>query len=214
MRLLEDSHEKEIARILGRPLGDDEKRYVERLSLLPDAALQVARKLSADSRILAVKYLQELAAGTRLSDATSFLEEVVLGTRSVAEWDRVQHGSSTSLIRVGFFRELRHGQPAGPSLKEAIRPQSQPEEAKIVSYLKGGHVLSASPGLVRDAIDPAAPIIGSLQILTDGTYAWPSDLAHYVEKRHAQLPPDVVAHMTKNDWRVPAKVDLASLVLS
>lgn len=119
----------------------------------------------------------------------------------------------TSLRRVGFFRELRHGKADGPVLKEAIRGAGDPDEPKVVSYLRAGHVLMASPGIVRDVLDPRGGIIGALGILTDGTYAWPSDLVHYVERYHARLPDELIAHMASLGWRMPDHVDLSALQL-
>ena len=121
--------------------------------------------------------------------------------------------AKTPLKPVGFFRELRHGKQDGPLLKDAVREAGDPDEAKVVSYLRAGQVLMASPGIVRDVLDPQRGIIGSLSILTDGVYAWPSDLAHYVERHHACLPDEFVAHMASNGWHVPERMDLSSVQL-
>ena len=47
------------------------------------------------------------------------------------------------LISTAFFRELRHGNPSGPSLREAIQSTPQPDETRIVGYLKSGKPLSS-----------------------------------------------------------------------
>ena len=108
------------------------------------------------------------------------------------------------LKRVGFFEELRHGRPDGSRLKEAVSPSARhPESARITSYLARGAVLQASPGLVRDVLAEGSPVIGGLKILTDGTWAWPSDLPHYVERYHARLPEAFVEHMAKSGWEPP-----------
>lgn len=117
------------------------------------------------------------------------------------------------VVRVGFFRELSHGKKDGPELKQALRAAGDPEEAKVVRYLRAGKVFMASPGIVRDVVDSESPMIGSLSILTDGRYAWPSDLAHYVERYHVRLPEDFLAHMAAQHWRVPQSIELESLQL-
>lgn len=119
----------------------------------------------------------------------------------------------TPLRRVGFFSELRHGKKDGPSLKDSIRESGDPDEAKAVSYLQAGASLMDAPGIVHDVLDPEGRIIGSLSILTDGVYAWPSDLAYYVQRYHALLPQEFVAHMTSRQWRVPERIDLSSVQL-
>jgi hypothetical protein len=116
------------------------------------------------------------------------------------------------VIPVGFFRELKHGHAKGGSLREAVQPAAGADDARAVKYLSAGVTLVASAGVVKDVLDPKAPVIGSPDVLTDGTYAWPSDLAHYVEKHHARLPAELLAHMAANHWTVPA-VDTAGLEL-
>ncbi len=118
-----------------------------------------------------------------------------------------------NLIQVGFFRELKHGDPKGPSLRAAVANAAAPDEAKIVAYLKAGQLYIGSPGIVKDVMDPKAGIIGSPDILTDGTYAWPADFAYYVEKYHARAPEELVQHMARAGWRVPTNIPVAELKL-
>ncbi|HEY4244251.1 MAG TPA: hypothetical protein VGM88_30770 [Kofleriaceae bacterium] len=99
-----------------------------------------------------------------------------------------------SVTRIGFFRELKHGEATGPSLRESVRDHAQPDEAKLVAYLKGAPGLIASPGPVRDVLAPGAPI-GTRSISTDGVYAWPGDLPYYVAKYHVALPAKFLAHV-------------------
>jgi hypothetical protein len=120
----------------------------------------------------------------------------------------------TSVARVGFFRELRHSKADGPSLKEAVRSSAASHEDNLLKYLRAGKVLMMAPGVVSDALEPSKGIIASLSILTDGRYAWRSDLAYYVERYHVALPDDFVAHMRDNSWTVPANIDLQSLELA
>jgi hypothetical protein len=58
----------------------------------------------------------------------------------------------------------------------------------------------------------ANAIIGTLEILTDGTYAWPSDLAHYIERHHVQAPAPLLEHARANDFVMPA-VDVSTVEL-
>ena len=201
--------------ILGHRFTPEELGPAERLSALSQPVLSAARCLFARSTILAVMYLQELAPGTQVNDAMSFLERVIEGGANVEEWERSRMRRATTLLnRVGFFSELRHGNQQGPRLKDAIRPAEDPDEARISRYLKAGKVLMASPGIVRDVLDPEGAIIGSLSILTDGRYAWPSDLAYYVEHYHVRLADEFVRHMAAQEWRVPDQIDMSTLQLT
>jgi hypothetical protein len=118
------------------------------------------------------------------------------------------------LVRIGFFRELRHSKPDGPSLKDSLRAGPQLYEENIIRYLRAGKVLMMAPGVVSDVLDPSKGIITSLSIVTDGRFAWRSDLAYYVERYHLALPNNFVAHMRDNGWAVPASIDLQSLELA
>lgn len=119
----------------------------------------------------------------------------------------------TELKRIGFFRELRHGKPDGPILRESLRAAAGLHDAELVAYLRAGVALMSAPGIVRDVLAPEAGIIGSLSILTDGTYAWPSDLAHYVARHHASVPDEFVTHAASRGWKVPSDLDLKLLKL-
>ena len=44
--------------------------------------------------------------------------------------------------------------------------------------------------------------------MTDGEWAWPEGLAHYVECHNLMLPEQLVESMRANQWRVPDVADL------
>jgi hypothetical protein len=114
------------------------------------------------------------------------------------------------LIRVGFFRELSYGDQFGASLKEAVSKFSGADISKVDFYLKSGVAFVVAPGISRDILSENHGIIGSLALLTDGTFLWPSDLAYYVEKYQTDLPRELLMHMEANDWKIPA-VDVSML---
>jgi len=91
------------------------------------------------------------------------------------------------LIRIGFYKELKHGRSEGESLHAVLQPVASPDDAKLVLYLKAGKAMMVAPGPVKDIL-VANATIGTLEIRTDGTYAWPSDFPHYIEKHHARPP--------------------------
>ena len=115
------------------------------------------------------------------------------------------------LIATGFFSELKHGRPEGGSLRASLQPAAGPDDAQLVAYLRSGKRLMVAPGPVRDVLAKNA-IIGTLEILTDGTFAWPSDLAHYIERHHAQPPAALLEHARTNRFSMPA-VDVSTVEL-
>lgn len=121
---------------------------------------------------------------------------------------------ANKLIKVGFFRELDHGDIGAPSLSESRSDMPVPEEGRIATYLDAGHLYVASSDTTNDwfADDPDVEI-GPPHILTDGTYAWPADLSYYLRNYHARLPRHFVLHIQRNNFQVPGNVDLESLKL-
>lgn len=116
---------------------------------------------------------------------------------------------------VGFFRELRHGSPDGPSLRDAMRASPDANASRIQEYLSNGVLLVASPGIVPDVVDPAHPMIGAPHILTDGVWAWPADLPYYLGRYHVRLPDAFLQHMSDSGWSAPGEetVDVSRLEL-
>ncbi len=106
--------------------------------------------------------------------------------------------------RAGFFRELSHGGPDGPSLIEARRPHAETDEQRIISYLRKGSLLVAAGVGLDDYFDAAKKGVESLAVYTDGDWIWPADLAYYVSQYHVAPPADFVAHMREQKWRPPA----------
>lgn len=107
------------------------------------------------------------------------------------------------MLEAGFFRELRHGTPDGPSLRECRREAGDPDEAVIVRYLESGETLADSTRPAGDYFDVTRTAAPRLAIMTDGAWAWPRDLAYYVREYHVELPAGFVAHMRQRSFQRP-----------
>lgn len=114
---------------------------------------------------------------------------------------------------VGFFRELKHGRADGPSLREAMRDKGKPGESRIAAYLRAAPILLHALGPVTDVLAPKGDYICAPNIHTDGAYAWPEDLAYYVERYHVALPTEFLAHLAAAKWKAPADVDTSTIEL-
>jgi hypothetical protein len=110
------------------------------------------------------------------------------------------------------LRELRHTAPTpgSPSVHDLVRSQGEPDEPAIVAYLSRSPLLVASPGRVRDVLDPQTRA-GSASIRTDGVYAWTEDLAHYVQRWHLRLPEPLMQHGRALGWEIPTGLDVRAL---
>ena len=114
---------------------------------------------------------------------------------------------------VGFFSDLPHGIPSEPSVESLVASCPQQDEDRLVNYLRCGVLFIACPGVVRDVLSKSDSIIGCAHILTDGVWAWPEDLAHYVSRYHVRLPSAFAEHASLNQWTVPNGIRVEGLSL-
>lgn len=74
------------------------------------------------------------------------------------------------------------------------------DEDKIYRYLKAGITVVACGGVVKDIVDSNNGIAGCPDLLTDGIWLWPGDLAYYVKKYHLKLDEDFIKSMSNHEW--------------
>lgn len=111
--------------------------------------------------------------------------------------------------RVGFYQEFGdQGEPSAsasaPSLRDAVRAAAEWDEDRIVGYLQSSTEIYSAMGAERDVLTGDTWIPGAGSLVTDGTWLWPAELAHYVRRHHIALPADFVAHIRDNGYAVPA----------
>jgi hypothetical protein len=117
------------------------------------------------------------------------------------------------LTRVGFFRELEHGHPDAPTLRESMRDKGTPGESRIAAYLRTAPIMFHALGPVTDVFKPKGDYICAPNIHTDGVFAWPEDLAYYVEHYHVALPEAFLTHLAAAKWKSPDDVDTSAIEL-
>lgn len=102
----------------------------------------------------------------------------------------------------GFFREQSNAMGSTLSIRDFIVGQ-RPDDARAAAYLRAGTVLLEADELVRDVLDPAAAVIGTLCLRSDGEWIWPDDLAHYTQVYGLRLPTELEARMRQASWICP-----------
>ncbi|MBU4215411.1 MAG: hypothetical protein KJ792_12230 [Actinobacteria bacterium] len=104
-----------------------------------------------------------------------------------------KEGTTVIPREIGFFRELEHGDPHGPSLRDAlIDPLPVPTREQVARYLRAGSVVMATTARTRDHFRPETGPVSGMNVMTDGTYVWSEDLAYYVETYGARVPDQVL----------------------
>jgi len=106
--------------------------------------------------------------------------------------------------KVGFFKELPYGEETAESVHAAVGRLSQGDVENVVRYLKSGVLMIGSPGISTDVVSSSGSKIGPIGVLTDGAWAWPMELAYYVEKYRVSVPHEFLDHMRKVGWKVDA----------
>ncbi|EDY43451.2 hypothetical protein [Streptomyces sp. SPB074] len=116
---------------------------------------------------------------------------------------------------LGFFAGLPGPRPslardAGP-LRAATRARGESDEAGLLAYLRAGLLLRVVRDALPDVLAPQAPpLTRAASLLTDGTWVWRLDLAHYVAHAHVRLPADFLSAARARAC-VPPEVDAARL---
>ncbi|MEU1536478.1 hypothetical protein [Streptomyces fagopyri] len=107
---------------------------------------------------------------------------------------------------LGFYEELdnRSGQPNG-SIRDAVRPVGEPDEADLVTYLDAGYVLIDVMEGGHDVITGSAHrhSQGCSSLVTDGAWLWRQDFPHYLETHHASLPVTFLEHVRSLNYQMP-----------
>jgi hypothetical protein len=104
---------------------------------------------------------------------------------------------------VGFFRELAHGDPAGPSLREVVGRGDPAVSDSLARYLDAGSVLAVTGTTATDVLSEDDAEAGRVSIVTDGAWIWPGDLAHYVRRYNVGLPAEFVDAAARRNWVPP-----------
>ncbi len=112
-----------------------------------------------------------------------------------------------TLRRVGFFRELHPDDPGLPSVHAAIRDEGHPDEGRIVAYLEAGVCVAACGGVQFDVVEPSSGHVTSPDMVSDGDWLWPGELAYYVSRYHVALPAEFTNSLRRKAWQTQTLSD-------
>ena len=106
------------------------------------------------------------------------------------------------LRRIGHFYEL-----SSDSQRQEIRnlrgSLHAPLKQKALRYLRSGVNTGIVMMVEYDHSSMPEACLGSVGLMSDGKWIWPSSLAYYVETYDLGLPADFLEDMANNDWSVP-----------
>jgi hypothetical protein len=141
----------------------------------------------------------------------------MLVLKLIGYWKPLPQPSPRGLTQPPWINDLDHG---WPNVRELVDPGWRPEDrARIVHYLRAGHYLTGFLGnsTCRFGCGINRQINGTgSRELSDGEWAWPVGLAHYIERHAVRLPDEFVESMEARDWLVPGRgtvpAELAELI--
>jgi len=107
---------------------------------------------------------------------------------------------------LGEFADAHHF-PGGAMLSDAVCEEPAVDEDRIAGYLRAGSVLATTGRRVDDFIDSTQKRIAPQDLLTDGAWMWPADLAYYVERYHVRLPAEFVEQAAARGFQPPQLTD-------
>ncbi|GAA4792379.1 hypothetical protein GCM10023329_50400 [Streptomyces sanyensis] len=108
---------------------------------------------------------------------------------------------------LGFYDEFQGfaGQSNG-SIRDAMQPVGEADEAEIVAYLDAGHflidVMEAGNDVISGSLHRHS--VGCSSLLSDGSWVWRKDFPHYLETYHVALPGEFVEDVRKANYRMPS----------
>ncbi|MCZ6793763.1 MAG: HEAT repeat domain-containing protein [Planctomycetota bacterium] len=111
------------------------------------------------------------------------------------------------LKAVGYFHGK--GAPEAHPAQVVRRRWRWVARRRIVRYLRSGRdvgVAEGAPGCPFVTC-PAPAECEGVRHLTDGVWLWPSSLAHLVERHRVVLPDELIEHMTRNRYQLPADAE-------
>jgi hypothetical protein len=113
------------------------------------------------------------------------------------------------LKAIGFWQDNAGIFKLCPQPQSLARPDWHlAEREHILGYLRGGFAFLSYGGWSTCRFGCVAGEYNGCNELTDGEWAWPEGLAHYVECHNLMLPEELVERMRANQWRVPGVADL------
>lgn len=116
----------------------------------------------------------------------------------------------SKLKLIGYWKE-DHNDTDWPHPRKLIcKGWREKDKAQIIKYLKSGATLNAYMGysFCRFESKQMDEKMGYREF-TDGVWAWPEGLAHYIEHHSVMLPDEFIQHMELNNYEVPQGINLA-----
>ncbi|WP_432001747.1 hypothetical protein [Streptomyces sioyaensis] len=117
---------------------------------------------------------------------------------------------------LGHYEELwleRAGTPDG-KLQDFTREKGEPDEDRIVQYLRGGEELFSAMGAVGDILGSDERILGGDSVFTDGEWIWRGDLWFYLSRYHLRLPDEFLTRVRENGYAQPVLDEARLIALS
>src|SRR5262245_48473896 len=85
-------------------------------------------------------------------------------------------------------------------LRSVISDNEIGNRTQVLRYLEGGLGWKKIWKLTYDVLSPERECIGSLEVFTDGVWAWSREIIYYFKHYNLLLPPAFLEHMSRQKW--------------
>lgn len=96
--------------------------------------------------------------------------------------------------RVGWFVEFPDSDPTSPSLRDSIGKMLPSLRPEVARYLHGGTLLATTGAREADYVSGRLDAV-PMELRSDGVWAWPGSLAHYVLAYGVEVPEAFLRHI-------------------
>lgn len=114
---------------------------------------------------------------------------------------------------LGHYEELwlERASTSDGKLQDLTRETREPDEDRIVQYLRDGEELFSAVGTVGDILGSDERILGGDSVFTDGEWIWRGDLCFYLSRYHVRLSEEFLTRVREHGYTLP-DVDEARLI--
>ncbi|MGH7611090.1 MAG: hypothetical protein ACREN4_03640 [Candidatus Dormibacteria bacterium] len=103
--------------------------------------------------------------------------------------------------RVGFFSDLPHGDASSPAIASMTGKLDQETARRLSRFMASGSVIMPFHSeRCYDILSSRQEDLGPLMVQSDGEWAWPSDIAYFVEKYQVGMPSEFIEHAERSGW--------------
>ena len=112
------------------------------------------------------------------------------------------------LKTVGVYREMYSGRHDElPSIFESYGDHVIEDRQRVLDYLDAAPGVFDVLDVLTDVINNTDQILSASSLVSDGTWIWRVDSAHYLRRHDLDIPDDFLRHVRDRNYQPPKEID-------